>query len=125
LISLIVVPHPEAAALPPVQMSSPATGNILMLGPLNSLADQSARTRSMAKPAAVVNAEAMAMTVDEVADSACVDPGDVLALAAMYPDDEYGIWEEEGVLSKEAASDIWRQLNWQCQRSIPELYPWQ
>jgi hypothetical protein len=37
----------------------------------------------------------MAMTVDEVAESACVDP-----------DDDYGIWEEEGVLSRDAVSDI-------------------
>jgi hypothetical protein len=63
----------------------------------------------MAKAAAIVNAQAMAMTVDEVAESACVDPGDVLALAAMYPDDEYGIWEEEGFeRAAEAVSHVCR-----------------
>jgi hypothetical protein len=66
---------------------------------------------------------ANAFTVDEVAEQAGADPADVLALAGMYPDDEEGIWEEEGVLSPDVSEDIWMVLNSQCERTIPELYP--
>jgi hypothetical protein len=77
----------------------------------------------MVNTARGVFARRMGFTVDEVAEQTCVDPGDVLVLAASYPDDEHEVWEEEGVLSHAVASDIWMQLNWQCQRTIPELYP--
>jgi hypothetical protein len=39
-------------------------------------------------------------TVREVAEAVCVEPGDVLALLRMYPDDVTDLGEEEGVLSK-------------------------
>ena len=68
-------------------------------------------------------ARRMASTVDELAADLCVDPGDVLTLARMYPEDEAETWEEEGVLSDRAAADIRLQLNGQCERTLPELYP--
>lgn len=65
----------------------------------------------------------MAITVDDLAADLCVDPGDVLSLAQMYPEGEVETWEEEGVLSDRAAADIRLQLNGQCERTLPELYP--
>jgi hypothetical protein len=73
----------------------------------------------------MVNADRMAIIVDEVAQNVCVDPGDVLALVGMYQpeDDGPAIWDSEGMLSDIAAADVWLQRNWQCQRSTPGLYP--
>jgi hypothetical protein len=73
----------------------------------------------------MVNAEVMASTGDEVAENVCVDPSDVLALTSRYQPEEDGpgIWESEAMLSNIAAADVWPTLNWQCQRTIPQLYP--
>jgi len=54
-----------------------------------------------------------------------VDLVDVLTLVGMYQPEDDGpvIWDSEGMLSDIAAPNVWLQLNWQCQRSTPELYP--
>jgi hypothetical protein len=79
----------------------------------------------MAPTTRMVNADRMAIIVDEVAQNMCVDPGDVLALVGMYQpeDDAPVIWDSEGMLSDIATPNVWLQLNWQSQRSTPALYP--
>jgi hypothetical protein len=62
----------------------------------------------------------MSATVRQVAEELGMDPGDVLVLAWLYPDDD--TWEEEGVLSTVAAYDLRRTLSPYGERHIPEYY---
>lgn len=62
-------------------------------------------------------------TVDQVARAVCVDPGDVMALLATYPDDVDDLWEEDGVLTKAGIDEVHNLLNPMCERTAPEVYP--
>lgn len=64
----------------------------------------------------------MARTVQDLAGELFVDPGDILALVALYPGDENDLWEEEGVLSDEAAEDVSRMVNQYADSVVPESY---
>lgn len=63
----------------------------------------------------------MGVTVDELAERICVDPGDIMVLVATYPPDVTDLWEEQGVLANVINDDLDDVLNPMCARTVPEL----
>jgi hypothetical protein len=52
----------------------------------------------------------------------CVDPTDVVAFLALYPNDVTDLWEEPGVLSKVGVGEVHDVLNPYCARTVPEVW---
>lgn len=57
------------------------------------------------------------VTVDELAEPTCIDPGDITVLVAPYPPEVTGLWEEQGVLAKVINDDRDDVLNPMCART--------
>lgn len=62
-------------------------------------------------------------TVEQLAEAAGLDdPGDVVALLAMYGTDTPDLWEEDGVVSKAGVQEVHDVLNPSCVRTVPGVW---
>jgi hypothetical protein len=64
----------------------------------------------------------MGIIVAALASDLCVDPGEILVLVGAYSSDETGAWEEEGILSNVAASDVRDTLDHFGERTVTALW---